>query len=162
MFEALARDLSWTPTSQDFVLPEYQHYATAWLTDAYQGKDTYNAELALRTKSGSRVDLLLSISTSSSDGAVGTGGAVAVGHDITLRKQAEGRAEHELQAFISEANAPIFGIDTAYNVNVWNDKIATITGYPADEVVGKTRQVRTSSAAQNNVARSSTRERRNV
>ncbi len=39
--------------------------------------------------------------------------------------------------FIFRANAPIFGIDTDGNVNEWNDKTAEITGFKADEALGK-------------------------
>jgi PAS domain-containing protein len=129
-----------TRRPQDFVLPEYHDSAATWLADAFRGKDTRNADLAVRAKSGARVDLLLSISSRTArDGAAG---AVAVGHDITLRKRAEGRAEHELQAFIAEANAPIFGIDPGMNVTVWNSSLVAITGHSAEEVIGEDRQVR--------------------
>jgi PAS domain-containing protein len=121
------------------VLPEHRDHATAWLADAYHGKDTRNIDLAVRTQSGARVDLLLSILSRSAHG--GGGGAIAVGHDITLRKRAEGRTEHELQAFIAAANAPILGVDTECRINVWNDKIASLTGYSSSEVIGQDRQV---------------------
>ena len=87
------------------MLPEHQDHAAAWLADAYHGKNTRNIDLAVRTQCGARVDLLLSILSRSAHG--GSGGAIVVGHDITLRKRAEGQPEHELQAFIATANAPI-------------------------------------------------------
>ncbi len=39
--------------------------------------------------------------------------------------------------FIDTANAPIFGIDTKGKINEWNQKAAEITGFHADEVMGK-------------------------
>ena len=42
----------------------------------------------------------------------------------------------ELTQLIDTANAPIFGIDTAGNVNEWNQKVEQITGFNKDEVMG--------------------------
>ena len=44
----------------------------------------------------------------------------------------------ELTQLIDTANAPIFGIDKAGNVNEWNQKAEEITGYSKKEVIGKT------------------------
>ena len=42
----------------------------------------------------------------------------------------------ELTQLIDTANAPIFGLDTAGNVNEWNQKVEQITGFNKDEVMG--------------------------
>jgi PAS domain S-box-containing protein len=47
------------------------------------------------------------------------------------------RVAQELIIFMDTANAPIFGVDAQGNVNQWNQKSAAITGYQADEVLGK-------------------------
>ena len=47
------------------------------------------------------------------------------------------RIAQELTIFMDTANAPIFGVDAQGNVNQWNQKSAAITGYQADEVLGK-------------------------
>lgn len=47
------------------------------------------------------------------------------------------RVAQELTIFMDTANAPIFGVDAQGNVNQWNQKSAAITGYQADEVLGK-------------------------
>ena len=38
---------------------------------------------------------------------------------------------------IDSANAPIFGVDSAGRVNVWNKCAMRIVGYTPDEVMGK-------------------------
>lgn len=43
----------------------------------------------------------------------------------------------ELRKLVDTANAPIFGIDTAGNVNEWNFKTAEITGYSREEAFTK-------------------------
>ena len=35
----------------------------------------------------------------------------------------------ELRSIIDEANAPIFGVNASGEVNVWNNKIAHVTGF---------------------------------
>ena len=47
------------------------------------------------------------------------------------------RVAQDLTLLIDTANAPIFGIDAEGNVNEWNQKSAEITGFDADEVMGK-------------------------
>ena len=43
----------------------------------------------------------------------------------------------DLKMLIETANAPIFGIDGDGKVNEWNRKAREITGYPKEEVVGR-------------------------
>lgn len=43
------------------------------------------------------------------------------------------RIRDDLQRLIDNANAPIFGIDLVGNTTEWNDNIAEITGYAADD-----------------------------
>jgi PAS domain S-box-containing protein len=43
----------------------------------------------------------------------------------------------ELVQFIDTANAPIFGIDANGLINVWNQKIAVITGFSKKETIGR-------------------------
>lgn len=47
------------------------------------------------------------------------------------------RSAQELAQLIDTANAPIFGVDTNGNVNEWNKKVAEITGFSKDEVIGR-------------------------
>ena len=65
---------------------------------------------------------------------------VGVGQDITeiTKSQLElSRVASEFRILIDTANAPIFGIDADGLVNEWNKKAAEITGYPKEEVVGR-------------------------
>ena len=43
----------------------------------------------------------------------------------------------ELTQLIDTANAPIFGVDIAGEVNEWNQKVEHITGFTKDEVVNR-------------------------
>jgi PAS domain S-box-containing protein len=59
--------------------------------------------------------------------------------DIDIRKKAELKAQkaaNELSLLIDSANAPIFGLDKKGMINEWNQKIAEITGFDANEVMG--------------------------
>ena len=47
------------------------------------------------------------------------------------------RLAKELRSFIDTANAPIFGIDAEGNVNEWNNKAIEITGFTAEDIMGK-------------------------
>eukprot|EP00281_Chroomonas_sp_CCMP1168_P029420 CAMPEP_0206242756 /NCGR_PEP_ID=MMETSP0047_2-20121206/17229_1 /ASSEMBLY_ACC=CAM_ASM_000192 /TAXON_ID=195065 /ORGANISM="Chroomonas mesostigmatica_cf, Strain CCMP1168" /LENGTH=463 /DNA_ID=CAMNT_0053667801 /DNA_START=141 /DNA_END=1529 /DNA_ORIENTATION=+ len=39
--------------------------------------------------------------------------------------------------FVERANAPIFGVDTRLQVTEWNQKMASITGWPREQALGK-------------------------
>ena len=52
------------------------------------------------------------------------------------RREATNQAA-ELRQLVETANAPIFGIDTHGNINEWNAATAAITGFTAEEALGK-------------------------
>ena len=88
---------------------------------------------------GRPVDILLNAATrrGPDDAIVGV---VGVGQNITELKQEKvemSRIADDLTRLIDYANAPIFGIDRNGQVNEWNRKAAEITGYPKEEVVGR-------------------------
>jgi PAS domain-containing protein len=93
----------------------------------------------LHTKSGARVEILLNASCRMDyDGNIV--GVVGVGQDITDLKRAEKEVKHiaqDLARLIDTANAPIFGIDQKGKVNEWNAKVAQITGFSREEVMGR-------------------------
>jgi len=67
-------------------------------------------------------------------------GAIAVGHDITdiCHFAAEQKNEAEDMArLIRCANAPIIGVDINCHLMEWNDKMASMTGYTKEEVLGR-------------------------
>jgi PAS domain S-box-containing protein len=51
--------------------------------------------------------------------------------------QTQERVVADLMRLIDRANAPIFGIDAAGNINEWNQTAERITGYSKHEVLGK-------------------------
>ncbi len=106
---------------------------------ALKGQETTNFELMLHTKSGARVEILLNASCRMDyDGNIV--GVVGVGQDITDLKRAEKEVKHiaqDLARLIDTANAPIFGIDQKGKVNEWNAKVAQITGFSREEVMGR-------------------------
>ena len=68
------------------------------------------------------------------------GPLMSSGCQVTAAKRKEAelrRAAYDLRLLIDTANAPIFGIDADGLVNEWNKKAAEITGYPKEEVVGR-------------------------
>ena len=60
-------------------------------------------------------------------------GVVGIGQDITERLA----QEREYYKLIDTANAPIFGVDAAGKVNVWNKCACSLVGYTPEEVMGK-------------------------
>ena len=49
----------------------------------------------------------------------------------------ESKQDNEYGRLIDTANAPIFGVDTAGNVTVWNKCAAAISGYSSKETIGR-------------------------
>ena len=60
-------------------------------------------------------------------------GVVGIGQDITERLA----QEREYYKLIDTANAPIFGVDAAGKVNVWNKCARSLVGYTPEDVMGK-------------------------
>ena len=109
------------------------------LDEALKGNEAANFEFPLYTVDQRRVDVLLN-ATSRRDVSGKVVGMLGVGQDITERKQVEmekARVALELRTFIDTANAPIIGIDADGLVNEWNNKAASITGFPRSEVLGR-------------------------
>jgi PAS domain S-box-containing protein len=63
-------------------------------------------------------------------------GLVGISHDITARKQAEGKIRRLSQA-VEQSSASIMITDTAGLLEYVNPKFVELTGYKADEVIGK-------------------------
>ena len=64
---------------------------------------------------------------------------MGLAQDVTesiLKDRALAEAASDLRLLINTANAPIFGIDTFGNVNIWNEKTVELTGYLREEAVG--------------------------
>ena len=124
---------------RDFIIDEYKVAVNGVLANALQGKATDNFEFPFITKSGQRVEVLLN-ATTRRDTAGKTLGVLGVGQDITELKQGKAellRVANDLRLLIDTANAPIFGIGADGLVNEWNRKMAAITGFSKDEVIGQ-------------------------
>jgi PAS domain S-box-containing protein len=126
------------------IVPQYREQVREMLARALQGQlesnqadekldesvSGHSFECAMNSKSGRRIELLLSVSP------MYDMGLVVVCADITSRVQQE--QEHkELANLLEEANAPIFGIDAQGRVNIWNANVAEITGFKPLDVLGK-------------------------
>ena len=123
---------------RDFIIDEYKVAVNVVLSKALQGEETENFEFPFITKTGQRVEVLLN-ATTRRDTSGKIYGVVGVGQDISELKRGQAELErvaNELQLLIETANAPIFGINAAGLVNEWNRKMADITGYSKEEVMG--------------------------
>jgi PAS domain S-box-containing protein len=106
---------------------------------ALQGNETSNYELEFTTKSNEIRYLLVNASTRR-DPDYNIVGVLGVAQDVTessKNDRAVAAMAHELRQLVDTANAPIFGIDVAGNVNEWNNMTAEITGFSNDEAMGK-------------------------
>jgi diguanylate cyclase (GGDEF)-like protein/PAS domain S-box-containing protein len=96
-------------------------------------------ELALRSKSGERVDCLLtSMVRRGPNGEVA--GYQGIIHDITERKRAERRlmeSEHFTRTIISSVRQGIIVFDADLRYQVWNRFMEELTGLPATTVLGR-------------------------
>jgi PAS domain S-box-containing protein len=122
-----------------FISLDYRKSVNNVLQKALKGDETSNYKFPLYTKDNNLVMVLLNATTRrNAKGDVV--GVVGVGQDITELDSSRSEMERiakDLTQFIDTANAPIFGIDADGNVNEWNQKSAQITGFHADEVLGK-------------------------
>jgi PAS domain-containing protein len=91
-----------------------------------------NFEFPLITKAGARIEVLLNATTRRNEHGKVIG-VVGIGQDITGRIA----QEREYAKLIDTANAPIFGVDAAGKVNVWNKCARSLVGYTPEEVMGK-------------------------
>ncbi|KAL3667048.1 hypothetical protein V7S43_007991 [Phytophthora oleae] len=117
---------------ESFIPHDYRAGVSDVMSKAMEGEGTANFEFPLITKTGRRVDILLN-ATPRYNQHGDIVGVVGIGQDITERIV----QEQEYSRLIDTANAPIFGVDMAGLVNIWNDKSAEITQFTADEVIGK-------------------------
>ena len=128
-----------------------QNLASGSITDGFKASisdalrrsppsaETVNFELPLFTKSGAHLDILLNATTQRDvdDNIISV---VGVAQNIVEEKAAQFARERlaaELIQFIDTANAPIIGIDNEGRISEWNQKIADLTGFSKDEVMGQ-------------------------
>ncbi|KAE9055544.1 hypothetical protein PF005_g33027, partial [Phytophthora fragariae] len=114
------------------ISPEFKAMTHEIMCQALQGNETASFELALKTKTGRKVNILLN-ATARFDQHGQIVGVVGIGQDITDRIA----QEQEYTRLIDSANAPIFGVDVNGCVNIWNKKAAEITQYTPNDVMGE-------------------------
>jgi PAS domain S-box-containing protein len=122
----------------DFIAPPLRDYANKLFHNAFQGTPTENFELEFKSFNNETLYLLCSISSRYQNGTIT--GALLFCHNVTEAAQhdrAVAEMANELRQLLDTANAPILGIDTAGQVNEWNDKMVEIVGYTADEAFGR-------------------------
>ncbi|ETN12516.1 hypothetical protein, variant [Phytophthora nicotianae INRA-310] len=125
--EVLGKDLV-----AEFISEEYKVPVRSVLEKAFEDVETANFEFPLITKAGRRVEILLNATPRYNEqGEVM--GMVGIGQDITVRMA----QEKEKNRMIHSANAPIFGVDQDGLVNIWNLKVAEITQFSSEEVMGQ-------------------------
>jgi PAS domain-containing protein len=117
---------------QEFITNDFQASVQAVLDQALQGEETDNFEFPLITKAGAHIEVLLN-ATTRRDEQGNVIGVVGIGQDITARLA----QEREYSKLIDTANAPIFGVNTFLQVNVWNQCAMRLVGYSSEEVMGK-------------------------
>ncbi|KAL4133534.1 hypothetical protein PRIC2_003851 [Phytophthora ramorum] len=117
---------------ENFIPEDFQEAVWAVLSQALEGQETANFEFPLITKNGRRVEILLNATPRYNEKGIVIG-VVGIGQDITIRMA----QEKETNRLIHSANAPIFGVDQDGRVNIWNLKVAEITQFSSEEVMGK-------------------------
>lgn len=115
-----------------FIPMDFKVGVTEVMSRAMGGVGTESFEFPLITKTGRRVEILLNANPRyNQKGDII--GVVGIGQDITIRLA----QDEEYSRLIDTANAPIFGVDMAGLVNIWNKKSAEITQYSTEEVIGQ-------------------------
>jgi len=127
------------PFVDTFLREDVRAEVRSVIENACQGVETSHFECPLIDRQGSEVLVLLNAATRMDAGGRIIG-MVGVGQDITnLRKvmtEISIQAD-DLRRIIEHANAPILGIDTEGRVTEWNQKVAEISHYTKDEMLGQ-------------------------
>ncbi|MBF0130006.1 MAG: diguanylate cyclase [Alphaproteobacteria bacterium] len=119
----------------DFAVPEDRHYVAAVIEAAIRGREAYTEfrEARLRRKDGSILDVeFAAFAADDGDQSV----AQVIVHDLTARKEAE--RYHRMASIVFEASAEaMMATDAGNRIEMVNPAFTEITGYSADEVIGK-------------------------
>jgi diguanylate cyclase (GGDEF)-like protein/PAS domain S-box-containing protein len=127
--EVVGRDLSF------LVPPERQAEIPAVMERILNGQSIENLETERLTKAGSVLDVSVSISPIK-DASGHITGASAIARDITFRKRAEEQLKLQSAALEAAANAIVI-TDFRGTIQWVNPAFTTMTGYSAEEVLGK-------------------------
>ena len=92
---------------------------------------------SIKRKDGSKVDIDYSISLIPGEGPIEL---VAVGRDVTDRKQAEDRlkeSEAKYSRLVEAASEGIWSIDTEHRTTYMNPRMAEMLGYRVEDIIGR-------------------------
>jgi len=122
--------------SAQFLLPpEMQDEVPKLLEKVKAGEWIADHDSVRLRKDGTRIDVAISISPiKTEDGAVI--GASIVERDITTRKKAE-ESMRQIQLIVEDSYDAIFGVALDGMIESWNGGAATMLGYSAQEVIGR-------------------------
>eukprot|EP00960_Hanusia_phi_P015406 454468-Hanusia_phi.AAC.1 len=123
----------------EFLSEDYASSSKSIFNSILNGQSMKNFEVEMRTRQGPFVCILLNV-TKRFDTAGSVVGFFGIGQDITERKNDElerSKMVEQLYHFIENTNTPIFGVDEDGFINEWNKKIAELTGYSKEELLGQ-------------------------
>ena len=108
---------------------DHKEVGRAVIDKALLGASVKGVDIALqqRGRDGDRIEVLLSAQLTEG------GTVLCVGQDITARVA----REQDFVRLISTANAPIFGIDSAGRINIWNQQAEHVTGWASADALAK-------------------------
>jgi len=107
------------------------------LRRVYGGEEEVKTELALRDLKGNEHEVEIRVRPRcAADGSVQ--GALVIGcHNMDLLLAQHQRAAEDMVRLLRGAQAPVIAVDMCGELIEWNDKVAAITGFSRQEVLGR-------------------------